>query len=206
MPFDTSISAKELATTVDLPEDIVARSVRYAIGNGIFCEPRAGMFAHNASSALLAHNEHLRNIALTSTHELSYILLRLPDALKLKQEKGCKGPQAAFNVMYPEYHNIFEFLSKDPAAAQRYHQYMVGRMHTSRWTITHLLNAYDWTTIGANTIMDVCLQILRLMKKGLLTIQGWWIFWSNMSCTRSCLPTSEVHSSRHRSRCIRSRA
>lgn len=155
VPFGSSISAKDLAATVGLSEDILARSVRYAIGNGIFCEPNAGYFAHNASSAVLAHNEHLRNIAVTGTHELSYILLKLADTLKLQQEKGAEGPQAAFNVAYPDYHNVFEFLSKNPASAGRYHLYMVGRANTSRWSMRHLQTAWDWASVGSKTILDV---------------------------------------------------
>ena len=115
------------------------------------------MFAHSASSALLAHDEHLRNIAVTGTRELSYILLRLGDALTMQYQNGREGPQAAFNLAFPEYHNIFEFLAKDPASAQRYHNYMVGRAHTSRWTIGHMITAYDWASIGSKTIIDVCL-------------------------------------------------
>ncbi|MCJ1403879.1 hypothetical protein MMC11_007102 [Xylographa trunciseda] len=154
VPLDSTISTKDLASAVGLPEDIVVRSVRYAIGNGMFCEPETGKFAHSASSALLAQNEHLRDIAVTGTRELSYILLRLADALKMQHQNGREFPQAAFNLAYPEYHNIFEFLGKDPESAQRYHKYMVGRAHTSRWTIGHIITAYDWAAIGSKTILD----------------------------------------------------
>lgn len=156
VPLEGSISVKDLASAVGLPEDIVARSVRYAIGNGIFYEPDAGRFAHSASSALLAYNDHLRSIAVIGTRELSYILLRLGDALMIQHKSGREGPQAAFNLAYPEYHNVFEFLAKDPALAQRYHKYMVGRAQTSRWAIEHIITAYDWASLGSKTIIDVC--------------------------------------------------
>lgn len=107
---------------------------------------------------------------MTGTRELSYILLRVADALKLQQEKGLEGPQAAFNLAYPEYNNIFEFLAKDPASAQRYHKYMMGRANTSRWTISHLVTAYDWASVGSKKIMDVGLELQQAMKNELLTI------------------------------------
>jgi len=154
VPFNKSISATDLAKAVNLPEDTLTRTIRYAIGNGIFHEPTAGVFGHTASSAALAHNEHLRNIALTSTHELSYILLKLAEALSQQQKKGKDGPVAAFNIEYPQYSNVFEFLSKDPESASRYHNYMVGRVMTSRWGLGHLQTAWDWASVGSKTIID----------------------------------------------------
>jgi 6-hydroxytryprostatin B O-methyltransferase len=169
VPLGTGIPATDLAKAVGLPECILSRIVRYAIGNGIFCEPTPGTFSHNASSALLARNEHIRNIAVTSTRELSSILLRLGDALKQQLENGTEGaPQAAFNLAYSGYPSIFEFLAKNPDSAQRYHKYMVGRANTSRWKIDHMLNAYDWNAVGSMTIIDVRIfsetSLLPLLK------------------------------------------
>ena len=167
VPLTSSISATALAYAVDLPQGTIIRTLRYAIGNGLFHEPTPSHFAHNASSALLASNEHLRNIATTGTRELSIILLRLADALKLQQSSinaphlppktdspSLPQPAAAFNLAYPNYHNVFDFLSKDAESALRYHLYMVGRHHTSRWRIDHMIRAYDWASLGPTTIVD----------------------------------------------------
>lgn len=205
VPFGTSISAKDLAAAVGLSEDVLTRSVRYAIGNGIFCEPTAGYFAHSASSAVLAHDEHLKNIALTGTHELSYILLKLADTLKLQQAKDAEGPQAAFNVAYPEYDNVFEFLSKNPASAGRYHLYMVGRAHTSRWSMRHLQTAWDWASVGSKTMLDV-LCMLAIFQALVLTKTGWWFFWPHMPSTCSRLSARQICDSGCRPCCTRSRA
>ena len=183
VPLDSSISARELAIAANLPEDIVNRTMRYAVGNGIFFEgPKTGMFKHNASSALLARNEHLRNIAVEGTTELSYILLRLADALELQQQarkqqkmvNGSRGmedgvllspediPAAAFNVAYPEYHNVFDWLSKNPESAGRYHRYMSGRHNTPRWEIGNLISAYDWASVKDQTVVDVSTSCIAL--------------------------------------------
>ena len=181
VPLSSGISATDLAYAADLPEDVVVRMMRYAIGKGIFEEAPAGrVFTHNANSALLAKNEHLRDIVSHGTRELSSIVLRVADALELQQKQGRReqqpkklegldgagegpmpkevadGPPAtAFNVVYPEEHNVFEFLSKQPALAARYHRYMVARHNTSRWTIEHMLGAYDWASVGGQTVVDV---------------------------------------------------
>lgn len=185
VPFSSSgISAAELAAAADLPEDVVVRTMRYAVAKGIFEEAKPGrVFTHNASSALLAKNEYLRDIVGHGTRELSSILLRIADALELQQKhgrqeqqskklEGLEGaeegptlkevangpPAAAFNVLYPEENNVFEYLSKQPALAARYHKYMVARHNTSRWTIEHMLGAYDWAGVGSQTVVDVSLR------------------------------------------------
>ncbi|KAI4240693.1 MAG: hypothetical protein LQ352_007576 [Teloschistes flavicans] len=156
VPLNGSIGSQDLATAANLPVDIINRTIRYAITNGLFEEASLGTFKHNASSALLARNEFLRDIAITGTGQLSYVLLHLADALeqqqKLPPEKG--GPAAAFNLAYPDSHNVFEHLSKDPVAAGKYHKYMVGRHNTSRWALPHLIAAYDWPSIGTQTVVD----------------------------------------------------
>ncbi|KAL8685309.1 MAG: hypothetical protein Q9224_005867 [Gallowayella concinna] len=156
VPLNGSISTHDLATAANLPLDIVNRTLRYAISNGIFEEPSLGTFKHNAISALLAKNEFLRDIAITGAGQISYILLHLSDALEQQQksspEKG--APVAAFNLAYPNSHNVFEELGKDPEAAAKYHKYMVGRHNTSRWALPHLITAYDWASIGTQTLVD----------------------------------------------------
>lgn len=185
VPLSSSgVSATELASAPDLPEDVVVRTMRYAVGKGIFEEAPAGrVFTHNASSALLAKNEHLRDIVSHGTREMSSIMLRIADALELQQEQGRREqrpkkpegldgagegsaprevadapPAAAFNVVYPEENNVFEYLSKQPALAARYHNYMVARHNTSRWTIEHMLGACDWASLGGKTVVDVSLS------------------------------------------------
>lgn len=180
VPLSSGVSATDLASAA---EDVVVRTMRYAVGKGIFEEAPAGrVFTHNASSALLAKNEHLRDIVSHGTREMSSIMLRIADALELQQEQGRREqrlkklegldgagegstpkvanapPAAAFNVVYPEENNVFEYLSKQPALAARYHKYMVARHNTSRWTIEHMLGAYDWASLGGKTVVDVSLS------------------------------------------------
>ena len=199
VPYSSSgISATDLASAADLPGDVVVRTMRYAVAKGIFEEAPAGsVFTHNASSALLAENEHLRDIVSHGTREMSSLLLRIADALELQQKQGrrekqpkklegldgagegpapkevANGPPAvAFNVVYPEENNVFEYLSKQPALAARYHKYMVARHNTSRWTIEHMLGAYDWAGVGSQTVVDVSLSANSAYRFHFVNPQG----------------------------------
>ena len=136
--------------------DTLVRVVRFAIGNGIFNEPKRGWFGHSATSALMARNPHVCNIALFATHELATMLVRLPDALKLQQELPAeKAPHAAFNLAYPGYADAFDYFEKSSVANDRYHRYLQGRVNTYRCAVEHLISAWDWPSVGSGTIIDV---------------------------------------------------
>lgn len=121
----------------------------------MFQEDDAGYFSHTAASAALARNRHLRDIVMLLTHELSYLLVRLSDTLKQQQEQGENGPQSAFNLAFPDYVNIFQYFSENTTGSLRYHNYLKARGNTSRWAVDHLLVAWDWSSVGKKTIVDV---------------------------------------------------
>lgn len=156
MPTKGTITARELAASTALPEGVLVRIVRYAIGNGIFREDEPSIFGHSAASALLASNEHVRNIVALSSNDMVSVLTRQAETLKRQKQDPENGPKTAFNVAYPDYDNVFEYFAKNPAVSQRYHNYLLGRVHTSRWSVEHLISAWDWASIGNGTIVDVC--------------------------------------------------
>ncbi|KAL9120673.1 MAG: hypothetical protein Q9187_002772 [Circinaria calcarea] len=151
----SSISLQDLATSTGFSEDVLARTVRYAIANGIFCEPLANVFAHSAASATLAINSKVRDVSIFCTHEITTILVRLAEAFKQQQEKKENAPGAAFNVAYPGYEHLFEYFAKNPEATQRYVTFLDGRAELSRWNIEHLTTQWDWAAVGSGTIIDV---------------------------------------------------
>lgn len=158
LPLGSKMPAEELAKAVNLPTDILIRIMRLGVCNGIFEEPERGWFGHSASSALLARSEHLRNIAVFGTHELSSALIKLPDALKQQQELGEKGPHAAFELAYPGYRDAFDYFNTNGEANSRYHTYLEGRVNTSRWAVHHLKSSWHWGSIGSSTVIDVSLD------------------------------------------------
>ncbi|KAI1307852.1 putative O-methyltransferase [Xylaria venustula] len=155
VPLGGSIEASDLSSKVGLPLDVLLRTMRYAVGIGLFVEKSVGHFSHNAVSAVLASNESLRDIAFASTHEQARMLLSLPDTLEQQQRNGSEGPEAAFNVLWPHYSNIFDLIAKEPELAKRYHLYMVGRVNTDRWSAANMVKSWKWNDVGAKTIVDV---------------------------------------------------
>ena len=155
MPANGQISAVDLAAATGLEQGVLERIVRYAIGNGIFQEPEPAVFAHSAASALLGRSEHLRDIVSLSSDDMVRVISRQGETLQLQKDDPKNGPATAFNVAFPEYANVFEYFSKNPGVGQRYHKYLLGRIHTSRWSVEHLTSCWDWASIGTGTVVDV---------------------------------------------------
>jgi len=154
VPLDHSITCKDLASLVDLPEDVLARVMRYSVALGVFCEPSAGEFAHSALSATLASNEDVRNIVFWNTEEITAITTKLGDALKHRQQNE-GSTTAAFNIAYRTDETVFDFFSKTAASRDRYHKYLAGRGNLPRWSPDHVVRIWDWAALGSGTVIDV---------------------------------------------------
>lgn len=170
----------------------------------MFSEPSPGNFRHTAVSACLAQNEHIQNIALFSTHEISSVIVKLADSLALQQEKKEAGPAAAFDIAYPSFENAFELFNKNADASGRYHNYLNGRVNTSRWSVHHFTTAWDWASVGSGTIIDVraiSMRSLFLNLDQILTSVGRRIFRPHLQGTGSHLSRRKFHCARHEYRC-----
>ncbi|PCG89501.1 Winged helix-turn-helix transcription repressor DNA-binding [Penicillium occitanis (nom. inval.)] len=155
VPSGKSISLTDLASATGLSEDHLTRIVRYAIANGIFSEPEPGQIAHTAASATLAKNKNLHDMTLFNSGFSTRIVVGLADALKAQQEKQENVPGAAFNLAYPGYVNLFDYMSKNPTASQEYFSYLDGRSQLSRYAVWKVAKSWDWASLGSGTIVDV---------------------------------------------------
>ncbi|KAK8127939.1 hypothetical protein PG984_009047 [Apiospora sp. TS-2023a] len=155
IPLEGSIGAEALANKVGLSPDVLVRILRYAIGNGLFIETAPEVFGHSAASACLAQSKDLSAVGRMTTGWGAKNMISIPEWLKQQQKLGDAGPQAPFNVAFPEYENVFEQMDKDPGVAKDYHAYMTGRAGLYRYSHANLAGAWDWSTVGAKTVVDV---------------------------------------------------
>ncbi|KAI0436302.1 putative O-methyltransferase [Xylaria telfairii] len=152
VPLGSFISIEELSKTVRLPEDLVARIVRYAIGNGIFIEEKPGYIGHSASSAALVQNPHLSNIVHFGTEFLGNILLKVPEAVVSKRDDPDHAPDAAFNIAYRTDESLFSLFQKNTDLNTKYHKYLAGRVNTPLWSVDRLRAAFPWSSKGDITV------------------------------------------------------
>jgi 6-hydroxytryprostatin B O-methyltransferase len=170
VPFGKSISLTDLASVTGLSEDHLTRIVRYAIANGIFSEPEPGQIAHTAASATLAKNKNLHDMTLFNSGFSTRIVVGLADALRAQQEKQENAPEAAFNLAYPAYVNLFDYVGKNPTASQEYFSYLDGRSQLSRYAVGKVAKSWDWASLGSGTIVDVgfCLFSISIRSTHLI--------------------------------------
>ncbi|KAI1131889.1 putative O-methyltransferase [Nemania abortiva] len=155
VPLGSSISIEELSRVVRVPENLLARVVRYAIGNGVFVEEKPGYIGHSASSAALVKNPHLSNIVHFGTEFLGNILLKVPEAVVSKRDDPDHAPDAAFNIAYRTDESLFSLFQKNQDLNTKYHEYLAGRVNTPLWSVDRLREAFPWSSKGDATVVDV---------------------------------------------------
>ncbi|GLI72483.1 hypothetical protein PoHVEF18_000660 [Penicillium ochrochloron] len=156
VPSDSSISFPELSKATRLQEDVLTRGVRYGIANGLFRETEPGRIAHSAASAALANNPHLRNIVHFGTEFLQNILMKIPETMLMQTDETTdKVPETAFNLAYRTEENLFQYFAHSTELNRKYHEYLMGRVNTPLWSTDKLGAAWDWSSLGSKTIIDV---------------------------------------------------
>ncbi|OTA95641.1 hypothetical protein M434DRAFT_28767 [Hypoxylon sp. CO27-5] len=155
VPLESSIPIEELAATVNVPEPLLGRILRYAIANGVFVEEPPNVIRHSASSAALARNHHLTTIVQFGTEFLGNILLKVPDEVLLKRDYPTNAPKTAFNIAYRTEDNLFEYFHKNEVLTKKYHEYLEGRVNMPLWSVDRLCAAWPWASQGKVTVVDV---------------------------------------------------
>ncbi|KAI2708487.1 hypothetical protein CBS147332_6548 [Penicillium roqueforti] len=156
VPLNSSISISDLSAAAGLSEDVLARSVRYGIANGLFREISPGQIAHSAASAELHENGHLRNVVHFGVQFLQKILMSIPPVMALKEDRNSeKVPETAFNLAFNTDENLFEYFAHSKDLNTKYHEYLVGRVNTPLWSMDRLRAAWDWKDLGPKTVVDI---------------------------------------------------
>ncbi|KAI1082601.1 putative O-methyltransferase [Whalleya microplaca] len=155
VPLEGSISIQKLADTTRVPINILARTLRYAIANGIFVEEEPDVIRHSAASAALLKNQNLSDIVHFGTQFMGGVLLKVPDTVLLKRDDPEHAPETAFNVAFRTDEPLFEFFHKNEDFTQKYHKYLAGRVSTPLWSVDRMRVAYPWESKGEVTVVDV---------------------------------------------------
>ena len=131
--------------------------MRYAITNAIFMEPEPNVFAHTAASATLAKNKPLTDVATFMAGFGGSAVLCITDALyaQVHAKNEETPPESGFNVRYPGYLNLFDYMGKHPADAQAYFGFLNGRSQIPRYAIENVCTAWDWASLGKATVVDI---------------------------------------------------
>ncbi|KAJ5734956.1 uncharacterized protein N7483_000081 [Penicillium malachiteum] len=154
VPLDSSIEISALSTKVNLPEDDLRRTLRFAISNGIFQEPTPNTISHSALSTALDTDTHLRNVLCFSAEWTGGVLTKTPKYLALRAE-GKNVPKTSFGFSFNTEEDFFDYMTHSKELNAKYHNFLMGRAHTPMWSMDRLRAAWDWASLGSKTLVDV---------------------------------------------------
>ncbi|KAJ5608725.1 hypothetical protein N7528_009292 [Penicillium herquei] len=156
VPLDSSIEISALSIKVNLPENDLKRSLRFAISNGIFQEPTPNNISHSTLSRALATDTHLCNALCFSAEWTGGVLTKTPKYLALRAEQGEKNvPKTSFGFAFNTEEDFFEYMAHNKELNAKYHNFLMGRANTPMWSMDRLHAAWDWASLGSKTLVDV---------------------------------------------------
>ncbi|KAH6894150.1 putative O-methyltransferase [Thelonectria olida] len=181
VPFDKPIELTELQTKTTLDPVNLARALRHAMTNQMFCEPSPGLIAHTAASRVLAEDEALQgwvgfnaeDIFPAAAHSLQALRAH-PEATSLTRT----GFNFASNTVDVE--PMFATFGKDPKRAKRMGLAMASLTGGEGYELSHFVDNYDLSDVDAKegTFVDiggshgfVCVDLGKKWKKTKFVVQ-----------------------------------
>ncbi|KAI0154656.1 S-adenosyl-L-methionine-dependent methyltransferase [Xylariaceae sp. FL1272] len=152
-PVGQQASFADIAATTGLSPNLVRRFIRHAIVKDIFTEPEPNMVAHNAVSRLLAEDQLVHDWVGASTEELWPAAAQTCNALD-KWRTSEEPHETGFALANNE-QSIYSAFLRFPERARRFGSAMQAFTQGTGFELTHVINAFAWSDLGAGTVVDV---------------------------------------------------
>ncbi|MCJ1456321.1 hypothetical protein MMC28_006682 [Mycoblastus sanguinarius] len=141
VPPTGSTTFRDIASSSRLPENLVERLMRHAMGNHIFTEKEPGQVQHTASSSLLATDADLSDTIAMVAQEIWQVCTRAVDAMKLYPDSQ-EPSETAFSLINKPGVPMFAFLAEHPERARRFGSAMSYFARLKSFDINHLIHGY----------------------------------------------------------------
>ncbi|POR33278.1 Sterigmatocystin 8-O-methyltransferase [Tolypocladium paradoxum] len=181
VPLDTPIPLSELQTKTQLDPINLARVLRHAMTNRIFCEPEPGLIAHTAASRLLAQDAALQDWVGFNSEDIFPAAANVLTALKTHPEATSlttTGFNFAFGTVGEE--PMFVTFGKDPVRARRMGGAMASLTRGEGYELRYLVDNYDFSAVDERegTLVDiggshgfVCVDLAKRWKRMKFIVQ-----------------------------------
>ncbi|KAG6010457.1 Alpha-1,3-mannosyltransferase cmt1 [Claviceps maximensis] len=158
VPIEHPITLSELQTKTTLDLTNLARVLRHAMTNSIFCEPKPGVIAHTAASRLLAEDHDLQDWVGFNSEDIFPAAANVLNSLKNHPEATSlttTGFNFAFNTVEKE--PMFVTFGKDPARAKRMGGAMASLTGGEGYELSHFVDNYDLSDVDkrGGTFVDI---------------------------------------------------
>lgn len=162
VPLDRAIPFAEIAKEKGVDEDLLKRIMRHAMTNRIFHEPESGLVAHTSVSALLVRSRSLNDWVGYTSEETYPASTRLVEAHE-KYGNSEKPNESAYSIAFDTDEPMFVHLTRFPDRERRFANTMIEMTSTEGYGVHHLVNGYNWESIGKGTVVDVSSEVFLVM-------------------------------------------
>ncbi|KHN94260.1 O-methyltransferase, family 2 [Metarhizium album ARSEF 1941] len=146
VPLDRSIPLSDLQAKTTLDPTNLARILRHAMTNYIFCEPEPGLIAHTAASRKLADDSDLQDWVGFNSEDIFPSAAKVLQSLREHPEATSlttTGFNFAFDTVDKE--PMFVTFGKEPARARRMGGAMASLTGGEGYEVSHFVNNCDFS-------------------------------------------------------------
>lgn len=154
VPLHGSIPYETLAEEANVAETQLKSIARMAMTNNLFCEPESNRIAHTATSALFVTNPKFHDWAIFMGNKSALCASAMLEASK-KWPKSLAKNHTGFNIAYDTDMTFFDWLNTKPDMREDFVKYMEMIRNSEGMSLHHLVDGFDWASLGKATVVDV---------------------------------------------------
>lgn len=154
IPLHGSVPYSEVAMVAGVPDAQLKSVARMAMLSNFLREPVPNEVGHSATSALFVTNPGMLDWALFMAAETAPGAMVFVEATE-RWGSTSQRNQTAFNIARNTDRTFLDYVNQDPDLSKKFAAYMKNLLSSEGTSLRHLLNGFDWASLGEATVVDV---------------------------------------------------
>ncbi|KAI2468973.1 S-adenosyl-L-methionine-dependent methyltransferase [Annulohypoxylon bovei var. microspora] len=153
VPAQGQTSFAEIAKQTGVQKQTIKRLLRHAIAMRVFCEPQPGCVAHTQASKALI-DPSVANWLTSGAEDFWPAASRMVDAIG-KWGDSQEPNHTGFSLANNTDGTVYDVVGSDPERAARFAGCMNAHTSTAGYSLSYILDYYDWAALGQARIVDL---------------------------------------------------
>lgn len=154
IPLHGSVPYSEVAMVAGVPVTQLRSIARMAMTGNFLSEPVPDQVAHNTTSGIFVTNPSINGWALFMAENSCPGALAMVRATE-KYGATDKKNETAFNIARSTDLPFFDYIGQSPERGKQFAAYMKNVLASEGTKVDHLVNGFDWASLGESTVVDV---------------------------------------------------
>jgi 6-hydroxytryprostatin B O-methyltransferase len=154
VPLNSAITHRKLVEAAGAPESVLKGALRLVMTSGLFDEPARDVVTHSLKSRDIATDEsllrcvqYISNTIIPTAAKHVEATVRWPNSRNVNE--------TAHNIAFDHDIAYFDLISEDTDKAIEFARTMQAVSNTASFNDCHLVESFDWSSIGDGLIVDV---------------------------------------------------